>query len=205
MIIPWTQIKWISDEKGYGLFATQDIPQGTITFVQDGLDIVISPEHLETINPLLQIYVEKYSYEDFLGNRIVSWDLGKYMNHDDNANTLSTGYGFEITVRDIIAGEEVTDDYRIFSTHHNTSNWHIEANKDSVVVLFPQELEKQWDQKVFEALLQLKKVEQPLRDFLDNETWERANSIDSNPDEYVMVRNSFPLKYRTHMESLRPE
>jgi hypothetical protein len=44
MIIPWVKIQWISDEKGYGLLATRDIPKGTVTFVQDGLDIVISPE-----------------------------------------------------------------------------------------------------------------------------------------------------------------
>jgi SET domain-containing protein len=205
MIIPWLKINWISDEKGYGLFATRDIPKGTITFMQDGLDIVISPDELESISQILRGYVEKYSYEDFLGNRIISWDLGKYMNHDDDANTLSTGYGFEIAIRDILAGEEVTDDYRIFSTHHNTSDWHLNSTKNNVIVSFPEELEKKWDEKVLDALLHLGSVEQPLRDFVDEQVWSKAISVSSIPSHYVPVKNSFPLKYRVHMESIIPE
>ena len=46
------------------------------------------------------------------------------MNHDDQANTLTTGYGFEVAVRDVDEGEELTDDYRIFSTHHDTNFIH---------------------------------------------------------------------------------
>jgi hypothetical protein len=205
MIIPWTQIRWISEEKGYGLFATRNIPKGTITFVQDGLDIVIPAAGLESFCSKLRVYVEKYSYEDFLGNRIISWDLGKYMNHDDNANTLSTGYGFEIAVVDIEAGEEVTDDYRLFSTHHNTSNWHLETCETNVVVQFSDKLESEWDQRVLSSIVCMEKVAQPLRDFVDDEVWSKAASVVSLSDSYVPVRNAFPLKYRVHMESLKAE
>ncbi len=205
MIIPNIQIRWISEEKGYGLFATSDIPKGTITFAQDSLDIVITPDNLDNINPLLRLHVEKYSYEDFLGNRIISWDLAKYMNHEDDANTLSTGYGFEIAIRDILSGEEVTDDYRIFSTHHNTSNWHLDSQKQGVIVLFPEDLEKEWDRKVLDALSYIERVEQPLRDFIDSDTWLNATSVTSFPEKYVPVKNSFPLKYRVHMESIKSE
>ena len=192
MIIPWVKIQWISDEKGYGLLATRDIPKGTVTFVQDGLDIVISPEGLDSINPMLREYVEKYSYEDLLGNRIVSWDLGKYMNHDDSANTLSTGYGFEIAIRDIKKGEEVTDDYRIFSTHHDTDNWHIQTSEKELIPEFPEELEEGWDQKVLDSISCLTKVEQPLKDFVDPEVWASVKTVSENQDQYIPVRNAFP-------------
>ncbi len=205
MIIPWVQIQWISDEKGYGLFATRDIPKGTLTFVQDGLDIVISPEGLDSISPMLREYVEKYSYEDFLGNRIVSWDLGKYMNHDDDANTLSTGYGFEIAVRDIKKGEEVTDDYRIFSTHHNTETWHIQTSKDQLLLELPADLEKQWDKKVLDSLFDMDKVEQPLKGFVESDVWAKAQQVAKEQDQYLPVRNAFPLRYTVHMENLKSE
>ena len=61
MIIPWVRIVWISDQKGYGLVATRPIPRGTITFVQDGLDIVISEENYHKVDPGLLEYIEKYS------------------------------------------------------------------------------------------------------------------------------------------------
>ncbi len=203
MIIPWVRIQWISDEKGYGLFAIQDIPKGTLTFVQDGLDIVIPEEDLNSINPSLKEYVEKYSYEDFLGNRIVSWDLGKYMNHDDEANTLSTGYGFELAVRDIKKGEEVTDDYRIFSTHHDTENWHVQTSQKELIPEFPADLEEMWDQKVQNAISSIFKVEQPLKDFVDSDVWKRVKRVSENQEEYLPVRNAFPLRYHLHLGNLK--
>ncbi len=205
MIIPWVQIQWISEEKGYGLFATRNIPKGTLTFVQDGLDIVIPQDSLDSINPMLRVYVEKYSYEDFLGNRIVSWDLGKYMNHDDDANTLSTGYGFEIAVRDIKKGEEVTDDYRIFSTHHNTENWHVQTSQNQLILELPEDLEKQWDKKALDALFAINKVEQPLKDFVEPDVWMTAEKVSKEQEQYLPVRNAFPLRYTVHMENLQSE
>ncbi|MCB0392323.1 MAG: SET domain-containing protein [Bdellovibrionales bacterium] len=201
MIIPWVQIKWISDEVGYGLIAAQDIPKGTITFVQDGLDIVIPNEELEKIPSSLRVHVEKYSYEDYLGNRIISWDMGKYMNHSDNANTLTTGYGFEVAIRDIKKGEEITDDYRIFSTHHDTTFSIKDFNSLEHFQIWPDELLENWDNRVKETLSSIGKVEQPLKEFLNMELWEEITSKNAIKT-YKSVADSLPLTYKVRSNGL---
>lgn len=195
MIIPWTRIKWISDQKGYGLIATKAIPKGTVSFVQDELDIVIPTNHLTKINPHLSEFVEKYSYEDHLGNRVISWDFGKYMNHDDNANTLTTGYGFEVVVRDIHPGEEVTDDYRIFSTHHDT-NFAMDRAQSKKLQLLPKSLLDQWDEHILSALKESGGVEQPLQAFIGKSIWQETLKLSQNPANYRSVREALPLKYK---------
>lgn len=195
MVIPWVKIVWINDHKGYGLVAARPIPKGTISFVQDGLDIVIAGSDLQGLDPVLLEQVEKYSYEDFLGNRIVSWDFGKYMNHDDDANTLTTGYGFEVATRDIAEGEEVTDDYRIFSTHHDTTF----QTKDKITADFqpwPEELIQHWDERVLSALLCANSVEQPLSGFIQSDLWQEVLKLHKNPQDYRSVSSALPLRYK---------
>lgn len=203
MIIPSVKIVWISEFKGYGLVANQRIPKGTITFVQDGLDIVIPSSQLESVDPLLREQVEKYSFEDFSGNRIISWDLGKYMNHDDNANTLSSGYGFEVAIRDIEVGEEVTDDYRIFSTHHDT-RFDVNHVPGALQVHqpWPDELIAQWDQKLMGSLSVIDIVDQPLKNFLTKETWSDIRKFHKNKKYYRSVREAMPFAYKINFESL---
>lgn len=195
MVIPWVKIVWISDAKGYGLVASQKIPKGTVTFVQDGLDIVIPADNLPNVDPRLIAYVDKYSYEDFMGNRIISWDFGKYMNHDDDSNTLTTGYGFEIAIRDINEGEEVTDDYRIFSTHHDTNFIKIPGTSNDVVP-WPQELINFWNERVFSALQNIQPIEQPLKAFIQDELLKEVEELTSNPYSYRGIEESLPLRYR---------
>lgn len=195
MIISWVKIQWISDVKGYGLVAAQDIPKGTIIYVQDGLDIVIPEENVKQLDSKLLDYVEKYSYEDYMGNRIICWDLGKYMNHDDHACTLSTGYGFEIAIRDIKKGEEVTDDYRIFSTHHDT-DFSRGPQKLEDLSPWPNELIDSWNEKIKEALLEIENVKQPLIHFVDKDILQSAKDFKKNPRSYRCISDALPLRYK---------
>lgn len=198
MVIPWVRISWISDEKGYGLLADRDIPKGTVTFAQDGLDIVLSEKQLESIDNSLLEYVEKYSYEDFMGNRIISWDFGKYMNHDDNANTLSTGYGFEVAIRDIKKGEEVTDDYRIFSTHHDTS-FKSPPHALEDIRPWPEKLINKWDKDILSALLNYNLVTQPLEGFIPEMTLKQIRQL--RVEEYQSVARALPLRYKLQTQN----
>jgi hypothetical protein len=43
MIHPNTELKFISERVGYGVFAASDIPEGTIVYVKDSLELVVSP------------------------------------------------------------------------------------------------------------------------------------------------------------------
>ncbi len=96
---------------GYGLFATRLIPKGTITWVGDTLDQIISADRFAALPQLLRSQANKYSYVNGRSERILCWDHGRFVNHSCAATCLSPGFDFEIAVRDIAPGEEITDDY----------------------------------------------------------------------------------------------
>lgn len=93
------------------MFATRDIPRGTITWALDPLDQHFTPEERAALPAYAQAQLEKYSYIDRRGNNILCWDHARFFNHSCAANCLSVGYDFELAIRDIAAGEELTDDY----------------------------------------------------------------------------------------------
>ncbi len=163
MIHPDTELRFINEAVGYGVFATQPIPKGTIVFVKDPLDIELSEAQVNQLHPSMQAAVEKYSYIDEHGKRIVSWDHAKFVNHCCQCNAISTGYGFEIAIRDIAVGEEITDEYGLFNLQGpmpvscpNTGCRRWVKPRD--VELFADT----WDHWILDALKQLNQVSQPL-------------------------------------------
>ncbi|MBD3393646.1 MAG: SET domain-containing protein-lysine N-methyltransferase [Chitinivibrionales bacterium] len=115
MIHPATEVGFVSDTIGYGVFATARIPKGTITYVEDIFDIRVSPQAFAALDTGYREILDKYSCIDVAGTRIMSWDHAKYMNHSCNCNTIDTAYCFEIAIRDIEPGEEITDEYGLFN------------------------------------------------------------------------------------------
>ena len=115
MIHPHTLLKHVSPDMGYGVFASEFIPAGTITYVKDELEIDIESSHDLLQHPDYGPLIDKFAYREPGGRYIIGWDLSKYVNHSCNANTISTGYGFEIALRDIQQGEQLTDDYGLFN------------------------------------------------------------------------------------------
>lgn len=111
MIHPDSELRFVSASIGYGLFATRLIPKGTITWVADPLDQIVSPLALGAMPEMVRTQALKYSYLNGGGNRILCWDHGRFVNHSCAAACLSPGFDFEIAVRDIQPGEEFTDDY----------------------------------------------------------------------------------------------
>jgi uncharacterized protein len=55
--------------------------------------------------------VAKYCFVDARGDFVLCWDPARYLNHSCDPTCRSAGYDFEIAVRDIHPGEELTDDY----------------------------------------------------------------------------------------------
>src|SRR5690606_207308 len=115
MLHPKTELRYISDHVGYGVLATDLIPEGSIVYVKDSLELEISPTDYLIHSEETKEVIDKYSYIDERGYRIISCDFAKYVNHCCNCNTISTGYGFEIAIRDIKPGEQITDEYGIFN------------------------------------------------------------------------------------------
>ena len=66
MIHPDTELKLVSKEKGLGLLASKFIPSGTIVYVQDQLEIVLSQVGFEVLPMAMKSTVEKYSYISLL-------------------------------------------------------------------------------------------------------------------------------------------
>ena len=111
MIHPHSELRFVSPVIGYGVFATRLIPQGTITWVCDPLDQIILPEAGCSFPPLTRQALEKYSYTNRRGERILCWDHARFINHSCHPTCLAPGFDFEIAVRDILPGQEITDDY----------------------------------------------------------------------------------------------
>lgn len=197
MLHPKTELRFIGAEVGYGVFATEFIPKGTITYIKDNLEVEVSPAAFLLHPPEMQEVIEKYSYIDERGYRIVSWDFAKYINHCCNCNSMSTGYGFEIAIRDIQAGEEITDEYGIFNL---TESMELICNKGLCrKVLRPEDFDNlypEWDRKLQNALQDFRQVEQPLLIFIDEPTRKALYAYFENPRQY---RSVYALKY--HKES----
>ncbi len=111
MLHPDTLIRHVSEAIGVGVFATRRIPRGTVTWARDPLDILLPTAQVRDLHPLQQAIVNRYSWRE--GDRwILCWDHARYVNHSCDANCVGLEVQFEIALRDIEPGEQLTDDYR---------------------------------------------------------------------------------------------
>ncbi len=190
MIHPHSKVQYIGDPIGTGVFATQFIPCGTIVYVKDELEMSISPKAFAQLDPILQEAIEKYSYIENQGNRIVSWDHGKYVNHCCDCNTMSTGYGFEIAIRNILPSEEITGEYGLFNIIEDMPlicpkpNCRLQISPHDIDHYF-----EVWDQKVKSALVKILEVDQPLLPLLDIATMEKVVIFLSDQELYQSVQS----------------
>ncbi len=163
MIHPDTELRFVNDDIGYGVFATAPIPKGTIVYAKDKLEIELTPKQFNKLDKIHQNIADKYSYIDEKGNRVISWDNAKYVNHRCDCNSMSTGYGFEVAIKDINANEEITDEYGLFNIP-----FPIEVNcgcENCRKMLLPTDADTytaEWDEKVENALTNILEIEQPL-------------------------------------------
>jgi uncharacterized protein len=194
MIHPKSELKHINDLVGYGLFATQDIPKGTMVYVRDELEHAISQEDFLKYSNPIQNQIEKYSYIDEKGDRIVSWDFGKYVNHNCQPNTISTGYGFEIAIRDIKKGEEITDEYGIFNLEYEMECFcGAEKCRSKIKPNDFEQYYKAWDKQIKAHIFGVFEVDQPLFQFLDEHTINELKLLLADPALYKSV---YSLRYK---------
>jgi hypothetical protein len=113
MMHPHTELRLVSAVIGSGVFATAPIPKGTLTWVRDPLDQRIEFESDDFPSGLLNMeVVRRYLYTDRQGRVILLWDHGRFVNHSCSPNTAGgLNNDFSVALRDIAAGEEITEDY----------------------------------------------------------------------------------------------
>jgi hypothetical protein len=191
MMHPSTKVQFISDELGHGVVATAFIPKGTMTWVQDPLDRVFRPEEVGSLPGPAQSLLEYYAFRNARGEMVLCWDHARYVNHSFRSNCLSTAYDFEIAVRDIQPGEQLTDDYgylNLFtpwkpSDEGTRRKW---VRPDDVV-----RYARSWDRSLSGALRRWSQVGQPLRDWLSADTIEEVERVRTGQAEMRSIRELY--------------
>ncbi|AXT58993.1 SET domain-containing protein [Aquimarina sp. AD10] len=194
MIHPDTEIRFISNEIGYGVVAKKIIPIGTITWILDKFDREFTPDQYEVLEPVYKNILETYAYKNNLGNQVLCWDNGRFVNHSFNANCLTTAYNFELAIRDIHPGEQLTDDYGYLNID-NPFRGIDEGTKRKIV--YPDDLlryHKSWDKKLLKAFKYISKVKQPLIGLLDEELWQLAVQISKGEKEMDSILKNYYYK-----------
>lgn len=202
MIHPNTRLAFISPEKGYGLVATEFIPRGTITWVQDSLDQEFRPEEVLILGDDYAEIIATYSFRNHHGNYVLCWDHARFVNHSFRSNCLTTPYNFEIAVRDIHPGEELTDDYGYLNIEEPFEA--LPEGTDRTVV-YPDDLlhfHAMWDRQIADNFHLISEVDQPLFGMLDYATRQKINSILREGEALDSILTCYYDPTRSHLRKL---
>ncbi|MGJ8550804.1 MULTISPECIES: SET domain-containing protein [Winogradskyella] len=191
MIHPKTELKFISQEIGYGVVATEFIPAGTITWALDQLDREFTPEMFNSMDSIYKTILDTYSYRNNKGNFVLCWDNGRFVNHSFNSNCLTTAYDFEIAVRDILPGEQLTDDYGYLNISEPFEAFD-EGTERKIV--FPDDLVNYhniWDLQIKSVFNKILDNEQPLQPLIKNDLWLKINRIAKGEEEMDSILKNY--------------
>jgi hypothetical protein len=163
MIHPHSELQLVNPAIGYGVVATRFIPKGTITWVFDPLDQIISPSKASQLPHVLQKLLHIYAYQNGRAERILCWDHGRFVNHSCHPTSLAPGFDLEIAVRDIQPGEQITDDYSTLNleTGFVCACGHSRCRG----TIAPGDFDRhfvEWDALIADAFPLIETVEQPL-------------------------------------------
>jgi len=171
MIHPFTEIRYISDEIGYGVVAKRFIPMGTVTWALDALDREFTPKVASSYAKVYQDIFDTYCFRNRKGNYVLCWDHARFVNHSFNSNCLTTAYDFEIAIRDIQIGEQLTDDYGYLNIDSPFLAVSEGTERKSV---YPDDLlryHKVWDELLDIAVKNSTNVDQPLKHLVKDKHW----------------------------------
>lgn len=173
-----TEIRYVNEIVGVGVFATKLIPKGTIVWIKDDLDIILDEEYIDSLDDTRKELIYKYAYEDNDGEYVLCWDHARYMNHSFNPNCVDTAYDFELAVRDIQPGEQLTCDYGVMGddeefeciSEEGTSRTKVTANDYLIYYA-------EWDEMTIEAFKYFNGVEQPLKHLINEQYIDKVNKV----------------------------
>ena len=191
MIHPKTELRFISKEVGYGVFATDFIPAGTITWVMDKLDREFRPEEFFAMDLVYQNIIDTYTFRNNIGNYVLCWDHGRFVNHSFNSNCLTTAYDFEIAIRDILPGEQLTDDYGYLNIKDPFT---AEDEGTERKIVYPDDLVryyKVWDAQILKVFGKINAYEQPLRVLIKDELWDKVQKIIAGKQQIDSILNNY--------------
>ena len=178
MIHPNTEVRYINENIGMGVFATAPIPKGTIVWVQDPLDHVLSPKAIKNLPETLRNIVLKYTFRNPKGHYVLCWDTTRFVNHSFSPNVMITPYDFDIAIADIPAGTELRGDYGCLNIIEPFEPDAELGSSRSIVT--PDDLlhhYKEWDVVLKEAFSHIPKVEQTFQAMLGEKKWAKVCKI----------------------------
>lgn len=194
MIHPNTELRFVNPLVGHGVFATKFIPKGTITYVDDPLEIHIPVDSPLFQHPVLGKVLKTYAILENDGTYEMSWDYAKHMNHCCHSNTVTTGWGFDVAVRDIEPGEQILCDYGMYNLDFDMDlvcelkDCRMRIRKDDF-----DSLAERWEGQIREALTLAAEISQPLIEVMAAETRLEFEQYLQTGEGYRSVRG---LKYR---------
>lgn len=184
MIHPHTELRFIHEDIGHGVIATRGIPCGTITWALDPLDRQLTKAELQALPATLNFNVERYTFLGSDGRCILPWDLAAFVNHCCEPNCLTTVHGFEIAIRDIRAGEQLTNDYANLGMHPG-ERFHCHCGapgcRRHVFDTDHPRLDTGWQADIARALACAPRVEQPLSGLLGAAQLEVISKATASP------------------------
>jgi hypothetical protein len=166
MLHPHTEIRYINDDMGLGVFATKPIPKGTLLWVLCPLDRLMTDAEIVALPAPQKRLIDHYAFRDIYGRMVLCWDGGRYVNHSCDPVMLPLDYGVEIAARDIAVGEELTCDYselnlvQALTCACGSPRCRGRISKEDTDALW-----QQMDQQVRDALQLAGKVQQPLMEY----------------------------------------
>ena len=191
MIHPDTELQYINNEIGYGVVAKKVIKKGTIVWVLDRLDREFTPLEIFEMEDIYKNILDTYTFRNNKGNHVLCWDNGRYVNHSFNSNCLTTAYDFEVAVRDIMPGEQLTDDYGYLNIREP---FRPVPERTKRKVVYPDDLvkySKMWDKKLLPAFKRINSVDQPLAKLISTEMWKLINDIITGKEEMASIQTCY--------------
>ena len=170
MLHPDTILKFINPDIGHGVFATNYIPKGTLTWVCNELDMLYSLPEINAFNEDEKNARMTHCYRNNKGQYVYSTDNARYVNHSSDPSCMLTAYQVEIAIRDIHPGDQLTVDYgtlNIIEPFECLPEPGIER-----CIIYPDDLlryHEVWDKKLISAFKQYNRVTQPLSVLLTEE------------------------------------
>ncbi|WP_338453360.1 SET domain-containing protein [Niallia oryzisoli] len=189
---PDTEIRYVSEDVGVGVFATKLIPKGTIIWIKDELDMILTEEYIDSLDDLRSEYIYKYAYLDTDGIYVLSWDHAKYMNHNFNPNCVDTAYDFQLAARDIQPGEELTSDYGAFGEDETfecapeEGTTIMKVTADDYLTYY-----EEWDRMAIDAFKFFNLVEQPLKHLISDQYIDKVNAVANGTEPLDSILNLF--------------
>ncbi|MFD0868973.1 MULTISPECIES: SET domain-containing protein [Paenibacillus] len=178
MIHPDTELRFVNEKIGLGVFATKFIPKGTIVWVLDDLDMILDEDYVDSLEPLRRDIVYKYAYQNEKGEYVLCWDHGRYINHSFNPNCIGTAYELELAARDIHPGEELTSDYGILGDEEPFVCVPEEGTSRTIVM--PDDYlhyYRLWDEMAAEAFKYFNQVDQPLKHLIPRKFRKKVHAV----------------------------